>query len=133
PDGVLKEALCAVLAKELNLPITQPYLVDLSNIRQYFAGLRYSTPAFGLERSRVPSFKFRTQAAQDALLKWPELLRCAVFDIWIGNGDRFPGTNLTFERNGTIWIFDHDDALAAHLSPATAIKSQLLQLLVNGK
>src|SRR5690606_15443286 len=39
PDGVLKEALCAVLAKELNLPITQPYLVDLSNIRQYFAGL----------------------------------------------------------------------------------------------
>lgn len=126
PEDVLKEALCAVLAKRLSLPITQPYYVEVRNNEQFFGGKKLSTPAFGLGRPSIPSFKIQSDAVAEILNKWPELLKCAVFDLWIANSDRYPSTNLTFERNGTIWIFDHDDALASHLSPSTAVTSQLL-------
>jgi hypothetical protein len=131
---VAKEALCAVLARKLYLPVPQPFYVSIdATIAGQAVGNRYGI-AFGLEDELLPFLRVRTYdgAILKELLKWPMLYRCATFDAWIGNRDRLP-ENLLFAGNHDFWMIDHEDALSGYLSSSSPVYSPLFEIIRNGK
>jgi len=131
-EDLAKEALCAVLARKLHLPMLQPYYVSVDpyNFQDHPMG-NAAHIAFGLEEDSLPTFRIRGQQIEDELLKWPELYRCAIFDEWIANNDRFPN-NLLYAGNQHFWLIDHDEALP-NINIDEPVQSQLLSLISKGK
>ena len=134
-EKIAKEALCAILAKTLGLPVKQPYYVNVNNLEPRYSRPNLGNLAFGVERGIIPPLSVRTGDIEDLVLKWTLLVRCGIFDEWIGNSDRYPRTSFSFEEDGTFWIFDHDDAFPELLlsMPENPIGSQLLSLAARGR
>ncbi len=132
-DNIAKEALCAVLARKLQLPLLQPYYVqvDPSVIGDYRAGNVYNI-AFGLEADEASAFRVMHHLTEDEISGWSDVLRVAVFDEWIYNRDRIPN-NLIFTGEGRFRLIDHDEALPNYASPDACANSQLLQHLARNK
>lgn len=99
-----------------------------------YAGLgNVESIAFGLLAERLPSARIVSlQGIEDKLLKWPDLLRAAVFDEWIANRDRVPH-HLVYEQNNRIWLCDHDNALPEGIRVSSSVNSQLLALAARNK
>ena len=132
-ENLAKEALCAVLAKYFYLPVRQPYYVNVNNLVPPYKRPNSENLAFGVDKGLAPSFHLRTNQAESELLNWEDLIRCGVFDEWIGNTDRYPNRSLSFEKSGQFWIFDHDDAFPSFLAPNASCDSKLLSLAARNK
>lgn len=132
-EDIAREALCAVLARKLQLPMLQPYYVqvDPSVIGDYRAGNIYNI-AFGLEANEAPAFRVIHHLTEEEISGWNDILRVAVFDEWIYNRDRIPN-NLIFTGNGQFSLIDHDEAMPNYASPDACANTQLLQHLVSNK
>lgn len=132
-EGIAREAMCSVLARRLHLPVRQGYYVSLGNTPFLRQAGNIEGLAFGCMHGFAPLFRLRDLPSfETALLRWPDLLKSAVFDEWIANEDRLPN-NMAFERGGIFWLFDHDEAFPGHVSPNTPVRSQLLILLAKDK
>lgn len=131
-ENIAKEALCAVLARSLNLPVQQPFYINM--LHTEFAGQgNVESIAFGLLNDRMPTSRVVSlQGIEDKLAKWPNLLKAAVFDEWIVNRNRVPN-NLIYERDGLFWLSDHDNAFPDTSDPSAPGNSQLLALASHGK
>ncbi len=123
------ELLCSVIARELNLPITQPYLVRIEN--RILESISKETFAFALEDAEFPSISSRTRdddIIKSILVKWPFLYQCAAFDSWIGNNDRLPH-NLLFDGFKSFSLIDHGEALDHYLTENSVSNNNLIMLL----
>ena len=132
-EEIAREAICAVLARKLFLPMLQPYYVSVDPAT--LGGHVPRNPinvAFGLEADGLPNFRIASFQLDEELSKWQEALRLAAFDEWIFNRDRIPN-NLIFAGEGSFWLIDHDDALPGYALPSASANSQLLQLLGHNK
>lgn len=110
-EDIAREAICAVLARKLFLPMLQPYYVSVDPAT--LGGHVPRNPinvAFGLEADGLPNFRIASFQLEEELSNWQEALRLAAFDEWIFNRDRVPN-NLIFAGDGNFWLIDHDDAL----------------------
>lgn len=133
PEGIAREAICSVLAKILHLPVRQSYYVNLVSTQFRSQAGNIEGLAFGCMRGFTPLFRLRDLSSFESdLLKWPELLKSAVFDEWIANGDRLPN-NMAFENGKVFWLFDHDEAFPGYVSPSTPVSPQLLALAAKDK
>ena len=131
-ENIAKEAICSVLARHLHLPVQQAFYVSMINT-EYSGQGNVEDVAFGMLNDRMPSLRLtNTQGIEDKLLKWPDLLRAAVFDEWIANRDRIPN-NMVYERSDLFWLYDHDDAFPSYVRPATPVNPQLLAIAAKGK
>ena len=128
-DGIAKEALCAVLAKVVGLPVKEPCYVDVSNIGHSSANT--AKVAFGTIHDKTPVAEL-DDTLRKKLGQWPDLLPSAVFDLWIANEDRLP-KNILFEKIGLYWLIDHDDAFPSHIEPHQPTRAQLLEIAAHGK
>ena len=132
-EDIAKEALCAVLARKLYLPMLQPYYVGVDRMTVGGASPANAfNVAFGLEADNLPAFQLTDNQMDEEVCLWSEALRLAAFDEWIFNRDRIPN-NLVFAGDGHFWLIDHDDALPSYASPSTSANNQLLQLLSHNK
>lgn len=132
-EGIAREAICSVLGRMLHLPLRQGYYVNVANTQFHRQVGNLEHLAFGTLDDATRLFPLKELASLEThLLKWDDLLKSAVFDEWIANGDRLPN-NMAFERGGVFWLFDHDDAFPGHVGPATPVSPQLLSLLARGK
>ena len=123
------ELVCALIGRELGLPIPQPYLVRVPT--QTISTVTQETMAFALEEVNVPPISSTIQddaLMRQSILKWPSLILCAAFDSWIGNSDRIPH-NLLYTGKDRFQMIDHGDALPSHLSSETSPNNKLIQLL----
>lgn len=132
-EEIAKEALCAVLARKLHLPMLEPYYVAIDRMTVGRAPPANAfNIAFGVEADHLPAFRLTDNQMDEQVRLWSEARRLAAFDEWIFNRDRIPN-NLVFAGNGHFWLIDHGDALPGYASPATSANNQLLQLLSRGK
>ena len=132
-DDIAREAICAVLARKLQLPMLQPYYVqvDPTIIGDYQAGNIHNV-AFGLEADETSAFRVIHHLTEDELSGWKDVLRLAVFDEWIYNRDRIPN-NLIFIGERRFRLIDHDESLPNYASPTACSNAQLLQQLAQNK
>ena len=132
-DDIARETLCAVLARKLQLPMLQPYYVqvDPSVTDDYRAGNIHNI-AFGLEAEEAPTFRVIHHLTEEEISGWVDVLRVAVFDEWIYNRDRIPN-NLIFTGDVRFQLIDHDEALPNYASPDASSNAQLLQHLARAK
>lgn len=132
-EGIAREAICSVLGRKLSLHIRQGYYVGLGNTQFHALAGNLESLAFGslYDFTRLSRLK-ELSSFETHLLNWPDLLKSAVFDEWIANGDRLPN-NMAFEKGGVFWLFDHDEAFPGHVSASTPVGSQLLALLSKDK
>lgn len=132
-EDIAREALCAVLARKLHLPMLQPYYVqvDPSTIEGRLAG-NLEGVAFGLQQDYFLHQRTLNEQIYERVLSWPEALPCAVFDEWIFNRDRLP-KNLIFAENGVYWLIDHDETLPNYAAADEVAGSQILQLLARDR
>lgn len=132
-EGIAREAICSVLARILHLPVHQGYYVSLVHSQYHNQAGNLESLAFGTLNDSTRLYRMRDLSGfETELLKWPDLLKSAVFDEWIANGDRLPN-NMAFEKGGVFWLFDHDEAFPGHVSASTPVGSQLLALLSKDK
>ena len=127
-NNLVKEALATALARNLNLPVKEPYYVNVSSITSSLKNPE--EVAFGTVQGLMPVQALR-EGVPRLLRAWPELLPAGVFDLWIGNGDRIPN-NILCEGKGVFWLIDHDDAFPEYLSPDEVCGTQLLDIAIGG-
>ncbi len=114
------ELVCALIGRELSLPIPQPYLVRVPT--QTISTVTSETIAFALEEVSYPSISStirEDQFIKQKVLKWEYIIQCAAFDTWIGNSDRIPH-NLLFDGKNNFQMIDHGDALPSFMSAEKA-------------
>lgn len=131
-EDIVREALCATLARVLALPVKQAFYVYADP--QHLAGQLTSNVdhvAFGIEADILPAFRAVNYPLEELTRNWQDTLRCAVFDEWIFNKDRNPG-NLIFVTSKEFWLIDHDEALPNYASAEGCCGSQLLLALSKG-
>ncbi|ACE85854.1 HipA family kinase [Cellvibrio japonicus] len=132
-EGIAREAICSVVGRMLHLPLRQGYYVNVANTQFHRQVGNLEHLAFGTLDDATRLFPLKELSSVETdLLKWDDVLKSAVFDEWIANGDRLPN-NMVFERGGVFWLFDHDEAFPGHVSAATPVSPQLLALLARGK
>ena len=121
------ELICALIGRELSLPIPQPYLVRIP--AQTIPTVSQETMAFGLEEVNIPSSTIQDdELMKQSILNWSSLVSCAAFDSWIGNSDRVPN-NLLFVGKDDFQMIDHGDALPSYLLSETSPNNKLIQYL----
>lgn len=129
---VLVEIACAVLARQLDLPVPQPLLV---HIPKHMGGpeLAYGSVTAGHGDLSAFVETGQLQAIWDQLRAWPSLVKAACFDEWIANCDRHQ-RNILYDGRGEFWLIDHGLAVHAHLPvDALAPRNQLFEVAVLGK
>jgi len=129
---VLVEVACAVMARQLGLPVPQPLLVYVPD---HMGGpyVAYGSAAVG--NGDLSAFVETGQfhAILDRLRAWPGLIKAACFDEWIANCDRHV-RNILYNGLGEFSLIDHGLAVNAGLPvDALAPMNQLFQLAVHGK
>ncbi len=128
-EDIVKEAICAVLASVLNIPIDQPCYVYVAS-SELSEKSNHDNIAFGLISNNEPAFQINNYIQE--LLLWDAVIPCAVFDEWIANRDRLP-KNILFEGNSKFSIFDHDDAMPEYITESQPINNKLFQILIKDK
>lgn len=136
PREILVEAICSLIAKQLNLPTPEPYLLIMSETVCPIDG-NHNIPAFATVDARSPSFrqylrheKLQIEAIVDLLKKWAKLIHSATFDEFIGNTDRNVG-NLLYDGKD-ITLIDHGLAISqTHLASKPNAQNLLFSLVQN--
>ena len=122
--GLIREAMTAMLALDLGLPVPAPYLVQLSE--EFIDTIPDATVAeflrkgdrYGYGSSRLPdgyaawiepAGKMTSQMEQEAL-------DIIAFDCWITNPDRHVKNHNLLSNGKSFAIFDHELALMTNLN-----------------
>jgi len=121
--GLVREAICAVLAKDLGLPVPEPFVVWLSPI--FLEGL--TAEAKSLLGACEP-YAFGSKRLPDGFGAWidegaalsadldRQALDVMAFDCWLTNGDRGIGRHNLLSNGKEFAIFDHELALMTSLN-----------------
>lgn len=122
--GLIREAITAMLAKDLGLPVPEPFLVRLS--AEFIASiqdkslvdfLKAGSP-FGFGSSRLPN-GFATWIVPPGKIR-PELdlaaLEIMALDCWLTNPDRRQSNHNLLTNGNEFSIFDHELALMTNLN-----------------
>ena len=132
-EDIAKEAICAVLARKLHMPVPQPFYVGADPINTGHIVGNVHHIAFALQEEQLPMLRIRDLGSiQKEILHWPELYSCAVFDAWIANRDRLPH-NLLYEGNNSFWMIDHEEALPGFVASNTSVGTQLIEIIKTNK
>lgn len=132
---VFVEAICAIIGRQIGLPIPEPVLVNipqhlLHDLLGKQAKTSMSSIAFGSMDADYPSLN-RILNIEDNELIWDKLkshsksLEAAIFDEWIANSDRHWG-NLLYDGGDEFIFIDHDLALPEGKEKNKAIDNNLL-------
>lgn len=117
--GLIREAIVAMLASDLELPVPAPYLVELSPA--FIDGIPDATVASALRKSDV--FGFGSQRLPDGFRVWvepggrmsdsleQEALDIMALDCWLTNADRRVANPNLLTDGKQFAIFDHELAL----------------------
>ncbi|ENE2730579.1 TPA: hypothetical protein UM350_004339 [Stenotrophomonas maltophilia] len=110
---VLVEVACAVMARQLDLPVPQPLLVY---VPEHMGGpyVAYGSVAAGNGDLSAFIEGGQLQVILDQLRAWPGLIKAACFDEWIANCDRHE-RNILYNGIGEFWLIDHGLAVNAAL------------------
>ena len=129
-EDIVREALCWALARSLELPAPQAYLVqvDPAVVNGRYEG-NPEKLAFG-SKETARSRWLHSSEEREVLRNWQFAPACAVFDLWIHCTDRYPG-NLIFDVNDEIWLIDHEEALPHFARYDSVSNSTLFQMLRN--
>lgn len=119
PREIAVECVCALLGRDLRLPIPRPLIVRDVDIL-LFASERLPHP--DLRHALTPAMTL-----MQALANWPKLPAACAFDEWIANADRHAG-NLLTDSQGEFWLIDHGLAIPAAASPTMPICNHLLNV-----
>lgn len=115
---LVREVLCSLLAQAVDLPVPQPYVLDVRD--SSWPEQRGATHVFGTSYGTGRSW---ARAARQGpatianLVAWPKFLAAIAFDEWIANSDRDPG-NLLFIGPREFQLIDHGEALPNRLNRA---------------
>ncbi len=131
---ITKEALCAVLARQLGLPVPQPYYVSVDVSFTNSGASNTAGIGFGLEEenAHLPRITDPERIRRDIQL-WSDVLNCATFDAWIANRDRLPKNVIYNGQRDGFWMIDHDEALPSYLSSSAHANTELFKLLGENK
>lgn len=128
---LVREVLCSLLAQAVDLPVPQPYVLDVTDsswAEQH--GIKYVFgTSCGAGRSWMRVAR-QAPATVANLVEWSKLLAAIAFDEWIANGDRDP-SNLLFIGQREFQLIDHGEALPNRLVHAgTKLPNGLARHLV---
>ncbi|MBB1441219.1 hypothetical protein H5202_21825 [Shewanella sp. SG41-4] len=128
------ECICAVIGRDLGLPIPKPILVKIphESLPNYVPEQSFSL-GFASQDAEHPSFRryFNkdSKEAIESLMNFSKSLDIAIFDEWIGNWDRNIG-NILYDGNNEYFFIDHENAIDKGLSTnLPANRNQILEQL----
>lgn len=116
------EMFCALLGRELNLPVPEPLLV----VNPAGSALMSGSVDMGYPSLHQPALAPHLALLAILLQQWPSLIPAACFDEWIANPDRHGG-NLLFDGRD-FWLIDH--GLALRCAPGDTVKNQLMTIAI---
>lgn len=119
---VVVEIFCALLGRELGLPIPEPLLVADPTREIVLIG----SVDVGYPSLHQPVLAPYLPILSALLKQWPQIVPAACFDEWIANPDRHGG-NLLFDGIG-FWLIDH--GLAMRCEPADSVNNHLMTAAV---
>lgn len=128
------ECICAVIGRELSLPIPKPILVKIPHESlPDFVPAQSFLLGFASQDAEHPSFRRyfneNSNEALESLVRFSKSLDIAIFDEWIGNWDRNIG-NILYDGNDEYFFIDHENAIDQNLKPnLPAHKNQILSQL----
>ncbi|WP_409075345.1 HipA family kinase [Pantoea sp. C3] len=135
PREICVEAFCAILGREVGLPIPKPFLIlaDSESLNTILPG--QSALMFGSEDAEYPSFR-RYADCEEALEKlgaFKATLDVGVFDEWIANHDRNIG-NILYDGGGDFMFIDHGLSLPQGMpADKPALDNNILRALYSVK
>jgi len=131
-EDIAREVVCWTLARHLELPTPQAFLVqvDPSAVTGRHTG-NSDHLAFGSEELRR-LFENKSDIKRQVIREWPLAISCAVFDVWIHCTDRFPN-NLLVEVNRKIWLIDHEESLPNYANFDTESISVLFHMITENR
>ncbi len=116
-NGRCIEAVCAWLAKEIDLPLPQPMLLDMAASRMpkgciwpFGSDPRATVFATRAIENSLPLRNVSSDVAKAMIDKWGGLIAAAVFDQLVANDDRTEGNILVGPRSD-LWLIDHARSL----------------------
>lgn len=123
-DGLMREALAAMLAKDLGLPIPEPFVVNItpefigSIQNQEVATLLKKSDQLGFGSSKLPNGFFVWTSASGPLSRKLEqvALEIMAFDAWLTNADRRVTNPNLLTDSDNFAIFDHELTLMTNLN-----------------
>lgn len=124
------ECLCALVGRNMGLPIPKPYLVKVRPGIVESSNLSSTVMAFGSSLVAVPNLARAVRSTDDirsALQEWSLLQGAIAFDELIANTDR-NSTNILMAPSRQIHLIDHDQAIPALATPGTKIRNELLAI-----
>jgi hypothetical protein len=122
--GLIREAMTAMFALDLGLPVPLPYLVQLS--ADFIDSIPDSTVADFLRKG--DRFGYGSRRLPDGYAAWiepagrmsaeleQEALNILAFDCWLTNGDRHTKNHNLLTNGKGFAIFDHELALMTNLN-----------------
>lgn len=133
---LLVESVCSLIARHLNLPTPEPYLIIMREGICPVDG-NPSIPAFGTVDVKSPSFtqyvknnKLENSELIQRLMKWRYFASTAAFDEFIANDDRHTG-NLLFDGKN-FSLIDHGKAIREYQRPDIRIRiNRLFNVVAN--
>lgn len=113
------ECVCAVIGRQLGLPIPAPIIVKVTNLAMPNLPVGQTALAFGSEDAQYPSFRRfingNNNEAVNKLASFSKTLDIGVFDEWIANWDRNIG-NMLYDGKDDFYFIDHENAIPLGLS-----------------
>lgn len=119
-NGLIREALCAALAADLNLPVPRPYLVRID--QPYIDAVRVVAPETADVLAASNRVGFGSRFLGQGYASWmrdrsiPEVMRQSAveifsFDQFVANSDRRPENPNLLSKGDDFAIIDHELAL----------------------
>jgi len=124
PDGLVREALAAMLAKDLGLPVPEPFLVSVTP--EFIASIENQDVLHLLRNS--DTYGFGSRKLPDGFSVWTtpsgrmskklaqEALEVFAFDAWLTNADRRVQNPNLLTDGRSFAIFDHEYTLMTSLN-----------------
>jgi len=123
------ECLCALVGRNLGLPVPHPYLVRVRP-GQVEEAPSASGLAFGASLMTVPKLARARRSREDvrlALQEWSLLQGAIAFDELIANTDRNM-SNILLAPSHEIHLIDHDQAISPLVTPESIVRNELLAI-----
>ncbi|NIF23075.1 HipA family kinase [Candidatus Pantoea multigeneris] len=135
PREICVEAFCAILGRELGIPIPKPYLILADDTTLDIIPPGKNALMFGSEDAAYPSFRRYADCRQsyEKLQNFKASLDVGVFDEWIANHDRNVG-NILYDGGDDFLFIDHGLALPESLpADQPALDNNILRALFSIK
>lgn len=126
---LVREVLCSLLAQAVDLPVPEPYVLD---IRESIWSNDECSYAFATRYGRGHNLVRATRQAPAtiaSLERWPKIHALIAFDEWIANADRTAG-NLLFIGPKDFQLIDHGEALPNWIDKHAKLSNRLARHLV---